>query len=161
MTKPSIEINLTTQKLILRLAHDAYEQYGISSAANGPGEKMDSERTPRGQHVVDEKIGGGCERNTVFVGRRPTGEIYNRKLREENPDRDWILTRILWLRGLEEGRNCGGEVDSKARYIYIHGTPEDTNMLEPGSRGCVRMANSDVERLFDQVDVGTVVTIFE
>ena len=161
MNKVFVEINLTTQKLSLHGTNGAVEEFQISSATNGPGEQMDSECTPRGHHVIDEKIGEGCARNTVFVGRRPTGEIYDEKLREINPKRDWIVTRIMWLRGLEDGRNLGGRVDSKARYIYIHGTPQDTNLGDPGSRGCVRMANADIERLFDRVEVGTSVSIIE
>lgn len=161
MNKFSVVINLTTQKLSLHGPNSLVEEFQISSATNGPGEQMDSECTPRGEHVIDEKIGEGCVSNTVFVGRRPTGEIYDTTLREMHPNRDWIVTRIMWLRGLQDGRNLGGRVDSKARYIYIHGTPEDTNLGKPGSRGCVRMANADIVRLFDLVEVGTSVSIIE
>ena len=120
---------------------------------------MDSECTPRGQHRIDAKIGAGCPVNSVFVGRVPTGEIYDRALRVRHPDRDWILTRIMWLRGIEDGNNAGGNVDSKARYIYIHGTPDDTDMSVNGSRGCIRMSNHDIEQLFDLVDEETPVYI--
>jgi L,D-transpeptidase YbiS len=161
MNKTSVEINLTTQKLVLFGPNNALEEFQVSTATNGPGEQMDSECTPRGKHIIDEKIGRGCARNTVFVGRLPTGEIYDRSLREQHPERDWIVTRIMWLSGLEDARNLGDRVDSKARYIYIHGTPEDTDMGEPGSRGCVRMANADIELLFERVDVGTQVSIIE
>jgi lipoprotein-anchoring transpeptidase ErfK/SrfK len=122
---------------------------------------MDSECTPRGNHVIDEKIGDGCPLNTVFVGRRATGEIYTAELREQQPARDWILTRILWLRGTEPGRNLGANVDSKARYIYIHGTPDETRLSVPGSRGCIRMRNRDIVELYDAVEVGTAVELLE
>lgn len=159
MTSRLIEISLKNQTLTLSDQDEVLATFRISTAANGPGEKMDSECTPRGQHVIDEKIGGGCITNTVFVGRRPTGEIYDEDLRQQNPGRDWILTRILWLRGLEIGRNNGGSVDSKARYIYIHGSPESSSMGIPGSRGCVRMRNDDIMRLFELVTEGTPVNI--
>lgn len=106
-------------------------------------------------------IGKGCPPDTVFVGRRPTGEIYSPSLREASPGRDWILTRILWLSGLEPGRNRLGNVDTMRRYIYIHGSPDDVAMGVPGSHGCVRMRNSDIIELFDMVEAGTRVLIEE
>jgi len=120
---------------------------------------MDSECTPRGKHIIAEKIGEGCEANTIFVGRIPTGETYSSKLREQYPQRDWIITRILWLKGVEEGVNQGGNVDSHRRYIYIHGCPDDVEMGKPGSRGCIRMGNDDVIELFNQVNTGTIIQI--
>lgn len=122
---------------------------------------MHSGCTPRGKHVIAEKIGGGAEINTVFVGRCPTGEIYSPALRRQHPGRDWILTRILWLRGVERGVNRGGEVDSYNRYIYIHGAPDDVPMGTPGSAGCIRMRNKDIIALFERVQVGTPVKIQE
>jgi lipoprotein-anchoring transpeptidase ErfK/SrfK len=156
-----IDINLKTQRLCLRDGDAILAEYPVSTARNGPGERMDSECTPRGRHVVDEKIGQGCTADAVFVGRRPTGEVYDRAVARADPRRDWIVTRILWLRGMEPGRNAGGDVDSKGRYIYIHGTPEDTDMTKPGSRGCIRMRNRHIIELFDRVEVGTPVHIHE
>lgn len=156
-----IEIDLARQELRLIESGGAVRRWPVSTAANGAGEQLDSECTPRGRHTVSEKIGGECPVNTVFVGRRPTGEIYDDALAEREPGRDWILTRILWLAGLEPGRNAGGECDTKSRYIYIHGTPERTALGRPGSRGCVRMRNADVMALFDAVEVGTPVEIVE
>ena len=135
--------------------------YPISTARNGPGEKLDSECTPRGKHQIAEKIGADAPENTVFVGRKPTGEIYSEEHAKNEAERDWILTRILWLEGCEAGRNQGGDVDSKKRYIYIHGTPASTEMRIPGSRGCIRMRNADIVELFDRVGVGTPVEIVE
>jgi lipoprotein-anchoring transpeptidase ErfK/SrfK len=117
--------------------------------------------TPRGRHVIRARIGDGCRSGTVFVGRRPTGEVYAVGMRVNEPERDWILTRILWLSGCEPGRNRLGDVDTMRRYIYIHGTPDDVVLGEPGSHGCVRMANADVIDLFDRVPVGTPVLIEE
>jgi len=154
-----IEIRLSEQKLFLKADEKAIRDYIISTAKNGPGEMMDSECTPCGGHIIAEKIGEGCESGTVFIGRKPTGEIYSPKLRQESPGRDWILTRIIWLKGTEPGKNQGGEVDSYERYIYIHGSPDDVEMGVPRSRGCVRMRNSDVIELYDLIQEGTAVTI--
>ena len=101
----------------------------------------------------------GLPVGAVLVGRRPTGEICDRACFEADPERDWILTRILWLSGCEPGRNRMGAVDSMRRYIYIHGTPDDVVLGVPGSHGCIRMANADVIDLFDRVAVGTPVLI--
>lgn len=131
----------------------------ISSAARGAGELMNSECTPTGKHVIRAKIGADQPLNTVFRGRRPTGEIYHTGMRETEPDRDWILTRILWLSGCEAGFNRLGNVDSMRRYIYLHGTPDEIELGTPGSRGCIRVRNHDLVQLFDMVSVGTLVTI--
>ena len=154
-----IEIELSTQKLFLKKGSDVIKEYRVSTALNGPGEKQDSECTPRGKHIISEKFGNGCDANTVFVGRQPTGESYTPELRQKFPDRDWILTRILRLSGEEPGFNKGGNVDSYERYIYIHGAPDDVKMGVPGSHGCVRMRNKDVIELFDTVNVNTQVVI--
>lgn len=156
-----IEINISKQTLILFEGNDVVKQYTISTAKNGPGEQMDSECTPRGKHLIREKIGAGCDANTVFVGREPCGEMYHPELREQFPGRDWILTRILWLSGCEAGKNKGGNVDSYDRYIYIHGGPDDLAMGVPSSRGCVRMRNNDMIELFDLVETETCVNIVE
>ncbi len=154
-------IDIGTQKLILQSADRIIRDYPVSTARNGPGEVMDSECTPRGRHIIAEKIGAGCAANTIFVGRRPTGEIYTPALRRQYPGRDWILTRILWLQGTEPGVNRGGDLDSYSRYIYIHGAPDDVGMGRPGSRGCIRMTNGDVIELFEMVETGTPVLIKE
>jgi lipoprotein-anchoring transpeptidase ErfK/SrfK len=133
--------------------------YKISTAANGLGELQDSEKTPRGWHQVCEKIGENEPRGTVFVGRQKTGEIINPELANTYPTKDWILSRILRLQGLEEGVNLGGNVDSFSRYIYIHGTASETELGQPTSRGCIRMANGDIIKLFEQVDCETKVFI--
>lgn len=95
----------------------------------------------------------------MFVGRRPTGEVLTPALRERFPGRDWILTRILWLQGLERGINCGGDVDTLRRFVYIHGTADEARIGEPASHGCVRMRNRDVAQLFDAVACGTRVVL--
>jgi L,D-transpeptidase YbiS len=155
-----IRINIETQMLdLLDDEGCVVKRYPVSTAANGPGELTGSYCTPRGKHVIRAKIGAGQPANTVFVRRRPTREIYTPELGAQHPGRDWILTRILWLSGCEVGFNRLGEVDTMRRYIYIHGTPDQTEMGIPGSHGCVRMRNSDVIDLFDRVAPGTPVEI--
>lgn len=154
-------VDVSEQSMQVLQGEELLKTYQVSTALNGVGEQMGSECTPRGKHIITEKIGADCEANTVFVGREPTGEIYKVGMRDEFPDRDWILTRIMWLGGCEPGCNQGGEVDSHDRYIYIHGTPDDVDMTIPGSRGCVRMQNNDIIELFDLVDINTEVIINE
>lgn len=155
-----INISIATQTLTL-LDNDAelLAQFLVSTAANGVGCEKDSGCTPLGAHVIRAKIGEGVAPNTVFVGRRATGEIWSPELMAEYPHRDWILTRILWLSGKEAGKNRLGNVDTMQRYIYIHGTPDVTDMSVVGSHGCVRMRNADMIALFDMVVVGTTVYI--
>lgn len=135
--------------------------YPVSTAKNGAGERRGSECTPRGRHKVRAKIGDGTPLNSVFVARRPTGEIYTPELGRRYPERDWILTRILWLSGLEPGKNRYGEVDSAWRFIYIHGCPDELIKGLPESHGCIRMHNADIQAVFDAVAVGTEVYIHE
>lgn len=157
-----IRISLASQVLdLLDINFLVVERYRISSSKNGAGEQNGSYRTPRGRHVIRAKIGGGAPVNTVFVERRPTGEIYSPELAEKFPGRDWILTRILWLSGCEPGFNRLGKVDTMRRCIYIHGSPDSVEMGRPGSIGCIRMRNGDIVDLFDRVVAGTPVGIIE
>jgi len=157
-----IDVNIRSQTLTLRDSKGAVVlETGIATARKGVGERINSEQTPRGRHIVRAKIGAGLPPGAVLVSRRPTGEIYSPGLRAAFPERDWILTRILWLSGLERGKNRLGEVDTMRRYIYIHGCPDEDPMGVPSSRGCVKMRNADLIRLFDIVPVGTPVTIRE
>jgi len=157
---PRIEVSIPEQSLRL-LADDGKElrRYSVSTSRNGAGEREGSFCTPRGEHVVRARIGAGQPMNTVFVRRRPTGEIWTPELGERFPGRDWILTRILWLSGCEVGKNRLGEFDTMRRYIYIHGSPDSVPMGRPGSIGCIRMRNHDIVELFDQVPPGTAVRI--
>jgi len=156
-----IRISIGEQRLQLLRAARTEMDVAVATARNGPGERQHSECTPRGWHRVRARIGAGCALNTVFVARRPSGEIYTPALRAAAPDRDWILTRILWLSGLEPGRNRLGPVDTMRRYIYIHGCPDEDPMGVPSSHGCIKMRNADVIALFDWVTVGTRVLIQE
>jgi lipoprotein-anchoring transpeptidase ErfK/SrfK len=157
-----VQIDISISDQTLTLCNDAggvLAAYSVSTAANGAGEHKGSYCTPRGQHIVRAKIGADCEVGAVFVGRRPTGERWTPELAAQEPERDWILTRILWLSGCELGKNRLGDCDTMQRYIYIHGTPDSEPMGVPGSHGCIRMRNADVVDLFEKVPVGTPVVI--
>jgi len=156
-----IEVHVPSQTL--RLKDDngrVLMETRISTGRKGVGEVNGSEQTPRGWHKIRAKIGAGQPEGAVFVARRPTGEIFAPGMRAAYPNRDWILTRILWLSGLEPGRNRLGQVDTMRRFIYIHGCPDEDPMGVPGSRGCVKMRNRELIELFDRVPVGTRVHIF-
>jgi len=159
---PRIEISIARQCLTLFDDQGrVIRSYAVSTSRNGAGERNGSFCTPRGAHIIRAKIGTDQLVNTVFVRRRPTGEIYTAALGEQFPERDWILTRILWLSGCEPGFNRLGEVDTMRRYVYIHGSPDSVEMGRPGSIGCIRMRNAELIELFDQVPGGTRVDILE
>ena len=161
MHKPNIIIDLGQQTLELQDGGVVLFKTLVSTALNGAGEESGSECTPRGRHIVRARIGAGCDENTVFVARRPSGETFSETLQQQQPDRDWILTRILWLSGCEPGVNRFGRVDTMRRYIYIHGCPDGMPMGIPASHGCIRMTNQGVVKLFNMVPVGTTVLIKE
>lgn len=156
-----ILITLAAQELELREGTEVLKRYQVSTARNGAGEQNGSFKTPRGQHLIRAKIGQGCPVNTVFVARRPSGELWTPELAQQFPGRDWMLTRILWLSGREPGFNRLGQVDTMRRYIYLHGSPDSAEMGTPGSIGCVRMRNADIIDLFERVPVYTQVVIQE
>lgn len=159
MAERLIRISIPDQRLTLAVGEQLLAVYPVSTARNGPGERRGSGCTPRGWHRIRLKIGAGLPLDTVFVGRRPTGEIYSPELAARYPERDWILTRILWLTGLESGRNRGGECDTLRRFIYIHGCPDTAPLGVPLSHGCIRMHNQDLLALFEEVAAGDRVLI--
>ena len=157
-----LQVSVARQLLsVIDEAGEVLRQYPVSTALAGVGEVSGSYRTPRGRHVIRAKIGAGQPENTVFVRRRPTGELWTPALGEAFPDRDWILTRILWLSGREPGCNRLGCVDTMRRYIYIHGSPDSAEIGQPGSHGCIRMRNADIVELFDLVSRYAEVEITE
>jgi lipoprotein-anchoring transpeptidase ErfK/SrfK len=156
-----LDISVSAQSLTIIDSGQSIRSYQVSTAKNGIGEVRGSECTPRGWHSIRAKIGSGLPINSVFVGRRPTGEIYSEDLAYRYPGRDWILTRVLWLGGLEPGKNRYGEVDTCWRYIYIHGTADEHLLGIPVSHGCIRMSNADVVDLYNRVEAGVKVFIHE
>ncbi len=156
-----LDVSLSNQTLTLLRDQQPVRQFSVSTARNGAGELNGSECTPRGQHYIRARIGAAQPSGTVFRGRRPTGEIWSPQLAARYPDRDWILSRILWLCGCEPGRNRLGSVDSMRRYIYIHGTPDTEPMGVAVSHGCIRMRNDDIIWLFDQLPAAAPVVIRE
>lgn len=157
-----IHISIARQELTLFDDQGHVERrYAVSTAGRGVGEQRGSYCTPRGRHLIRARIGAGQPENTVFVARRPSGEIYTPELGEAFPERDWILTRILWLSGCQPGFNRLGSCDTMQRYIYIHGSPNSVAMGQPGSHGCIRMRNADIVELFERVALYTPVDIEE
>jgi len=154
-----IVIDLSTQTLSFTDGAGVAHEYCVSTSRYGAGEREGSLQTPRGLHLIRARIGAGQPRGAVFVGRRATGEVWSESLAAACPERDWILTRILWLSGLEPGVNRLGNVDTMRRFIYIHGMPDTEPCGVPGSIGCIRMRNDDIVDFFDRVAVGTRVMI--
>lgn len=152
-------VSVADQELCLPLSGGTVRRYPVSTAANGTGCIEGSHCTPTGYHRVRLKIGERCPIGTVFRGRRPTGEVFTPALADSFPGRDWILSRILWLEGLQPGFNRGGRVDTLRRFVYIHGTADEHLIGQPASHGCIRMRNIDVVELFDLVPQGTVLHI--
>ncbi len=159
MSKQSLLISIKNQTLVLCVDDNPVKQYSISTALKGTGCDKNSFQTPLGKHIIRAKIGQGNPMNMVFIGRRATGKIYSSDFARQQPNRDWVLSRILWLSGCEVGLNRLGQVDTMQRYIYIHGTPNSEPMGKPLSHGCIRMRNEDVIDLFSLVNVGMQVNI--
>ncbi|MBH98035.1 MAG: L,D-transpeptidase [Rhodospirillaceae bacterium] len=159
MIERRINVSLSAQKLELFDDNHLLGSYLISTSKYGEGELANSFKTPRGRHIIRAKIGAGVEKGTVFEGRRATGEVFSEQLALNDPDRDWVLTRILWLSGTEVGRNRLGSVDTMRRFVYIHGTPYVNRLGNPGSLGCIRMSCADITELYELVSVGTTVEI--
>ena len=158
----SIRIKVSEQKLYLLNEAGAVErEYPVSTSKYGVGSENGSEKTPLGLHRIKDKVGGAMPVNMVLVGREPKGLLED-CIRDgvELPD-DVITSRIMWLEGMEPGRNQGGHVDTYNRYIYIHGTSEEDKIGTPASIGCIRMLNDDVVELYRLVDKGTEVLIEE
>lgn len=155
------EVDIGRQCLVQWQGEQRQAEWPVSTALAGAGQREGSGCTPLGWHYVRAAIGAGQPPGTVFRGRRPTGEIYSAALAEAHPGRDWILTRILWLCGLERGINRGGDVDSQRRYIYLHGTPPDQPMGEPRSHGCIRMRDGALLQVFALALPGTPIWLHE
>ncbi len=149
-----LKINTKTQILAHYKDDKLITKYLVSTAKNGLGETENSNCTPKGKHLICKKFGAGMPMGSVFVSRQATGEVYSENLAKEHPNRDWILSRILWLNGCEDFNK-----NSKKRFIYIHGTPDSKPIGVAQSQGCIRMRNQDIIALFNQVEIGEIVEI--
>lgn len=154
-----LEIDIALQRLSVWQGGESVAVYPVSTGVAGAGQREGSGQTPLGWHYVRAAIGDGEPVGSVFRGRRPTGERFSAELAAAYPQRDWILTRILWLCGLEPGYNRGGDVDSQRRYIYLHGTTPDQPIGEPASHGCIRLRDADLLAVFAVASPGTPVWI--
>ena len=151
-TRHRLVISTTEQSMLVLRDGSPIARYPVSTSKFGLGDRPGSNATPLGTLRIKKKIGGGAPAGAVFKSRRPTGEV----IEVDAPGRDPIVTRILWLDGLEPGnRNAFG------RCIYIHGTPEERNIGQPASYGCIRMRSCDIIELFNTVGRGAKVTIQE
>ena len=155
----SIEIDISLQRLYLVDNSIIISSYPISSSKYGEGSKQNSFKTPLGSHMIKEMIGDQVPKNTIFISRINTQREAKIIHDQENSDNDYVTTRIMWLDGMEDGKNKGKGVDSYNRYIYIHGTHEEGLIGQKASHGCIRMFNSDVIELFNVVKKGTKVYI--
>jgi len=156
-----ILVDVSRQTLSLLGEQDTQQSWPVSTAAAGTGNRQGSLQTPLGAHAIADKIGDDMPLCSIFKGRMPTGAVADINNTEHSDGQDLVTTRILWLKGLESGHNLGGDVDTQARYIYIHGTPEEGLIGQPASHGCIRMRNADVIELFNRVDIDTPVYICE
>ena len=157
-SRPIIYIDSQQQLLSCVSAEDKVIQYyPISTSKFGLGQKQGSFKTPAGIHKIAQKIGAEEPVGRVFKAREATDDIC---LAEDFTGEDDVITsRILWLEGLQPGYNCDAEVDTYKRYIYIHGTADESHIGQPASIGCIRMRNLDVIKLFKQVEVNDLVII--
>jgi len=162
--KPSdrlLIVRVSPQTLQFYRKGELQSSYTVSTSKRPPSNIKDSLGTPFGLHEIAERIGGEQPAGMVFRARMPTGRHYAEFEADEMTTDDLITSRILWLRGLEPGHNAGGNVDTYRRYIYIHGTRHEDRLGTPASAGCVRMRNTDIVQLYDQVRVGDWVWIGE
>ena len=149
-------VNIARQVISLFEKNKFAKKFPCSTSRFGIGQQEGTNCTPLGLHRIAEKIGAGEPRGTVFKSRRIAGHTSQPEFAGAK-----ITTRILWLRGLEPGFNRGGNVDSHARYIYIHGTADQSSIGRPASCGCIHLADADLIPLFDLLPVGTLVWISE
>ena len=158
--KVRIEIDISEQKLYLFCEYNdnpkGVKIYPISTSKYGIGNRSGSGKTPLGLHVIKNKIGDKAPIKTIFKARRNTGKIATLDIPGAG---DLVTTRIMWLKGLEPKINSGRGIDSYKRYIYIHGTAEESKIGRPASHGCIRMYNHEVIELFERVTEGTEVLI--
>lgn len=154
-------VDVSRQGMVVYENGQKLADFPVSTATKGVGSQAGSDQTPLGAHRISEKFGDGARRGSIFMARNDTGKIADIITAPDDVPTDYVTTRILWLDGLEPGKNQGGSVDSHSRFIYIHGTPEEGLIGKPASHGCIRMKNDDVIRVYDLLDKDTLVYIGE
>ena len=152
-------VSISDQKMHYIKNRKIVESYTISSAKSGVGSQSGSQKTPLGLHRIKEKIGDKTPLNGRMKGRVFHGEMATIYTDQTKSKTDDVTTRILYLEGLEEGKNKGEGIDSYERYIYIHGTSEEGYLGRPASHGCIRMKNTDILELYDKIKINTLVYI--
>ena len=153
-------VDIDKQNMFLLKKGTVFKVYKISSSYYGTGSEANSLKTPLGKHEIYRKLGQNLPVNAILKGRVWNGAIANILTEEVDTDFDHVTSRILWLDGLEVGKNKGKGIDSRSRYIYIHGTAEEGLIGKPASDGCIRMYNSDVIELFELVEEKAQVWIY-
>ena len=153
-------VDIPSQQMFFIKKGEIVNIYSISSSYYGTGNKVNSLMTPLGKHEIYKKLGENLPENAILKGRVWNGAIADIIKEPLDTDFDHVTSRILWLDGLEEGKNKGPGIDSRERYIYIHGTAEEGLIGKPASDGCIRMYNKDVIELFDLVDEKAQVWIY-
>ena len=153
-------VDIKNQNMYLLRKGNIFKGFKISSSYYGTGSEVNSLKTPLGKHEIFKKIGRDLPINAILKGRVWNGAIANVITEDVDTDFDHVTSRILWLDGLEKGKNKGPGVDSRSRYIYIHGTAEEGLIGRPASDGCIRMYNTDVIDLFDLVNEKVQVWIY-
>ena len=153
-------VDISRQNMYLLQKGTILQDFKISSSYYGTGSEVNSLKTPLGKHEIYKKIGKDLPINAILKGRVWNGSIANVITDDIDTEFDHVTSRILWLDGLEKGKNKGPGVDSRSRYIYIHGTAEEGLIGKPASDGCIRMYNNDVIELFDLVNEKVQVWIY-
>lgn len=159
-TERAMVVRISTQTLQYYRAGGLVRSFVVSTSKRPPSNIKGSFGTPRGLHEIAERIGGEQPIGMVFKARVPTGRHFS-EVSDSGDSGNLITSRILWLRGLEEGLNRGGDVDTYNRYVYIHGTNREAELGHPQSAGCVIMRNIDIVELYDEVRKGDVVLILD
>ena len=153
-------VDIPSQKMFFIKKGEIFDIYTISSSSYGTGNKVNSLKTPLGKHEIYKKLGDNLPENAILKGRVWNGAIADIIKEPIDTDFDHVTSRILWLDGLENGKNKGPGIDSRERFIYIHGTAEEGLIGKPASDGCIRMYNKDVIELFDLIDEKAQVWIY-
>lgn len=157
--KQLLFVSVKQQRIYLIRHGHLVTSYPISTSKYGVGNQMNSKKTPLGLHQIENKIGRGVPLRGIIKGGVYTGKQADLEHYPVPIEGDFVTTRLLWLKGLEPGKNQGGAVDSYFRRIYIHGTPEEGLIGKPSSHGCIRMTNYEVTELYKLAEKGLHVLI--